>query len=145
MQLDTPRPQLAQLYDWRANVDRGKVILNDKVGVANSAWNTALNAREAWVSQIGPVSDVVRGEGGAGCDPTNPIATNCLCVFSTAEPTPTGMHSFRDAIWMKMYNGNSGGNYIGFSNGTWVFHVMNNPPQPFTPFNYVDRLCDTIP
>lgn len=136
----SPPSTPAQYWNWQANVDGGKKVLEQKRDSlsprgATKFWNDQKDQFNTWNSnhstepilQVPPPDPTIDGD----------------CVFSFS---PSGSeHSYRDAIWIKMYNGASQ-NYISWDNVTdpnhpqWAFSKTNANGK-----NYVDRICTTVP
>jgi len=134
MQLTNPPATRRQLWDWQANVSAGMTLLGSvgtpasgKGAEAKASWNQSVSQfnqynAEHWIFPASPPSN--RSES---------------CVTFSYSPTGN-QHSFLDAVWLKRYNGNSGGgDYYKWNNVTnqWEPHFENglNPP-----FNYVNRV-----
>jgi len=123
MQLTNPPPQDVHLWDWHRNLARGIEYLGELLGNAQDSWNnsvTRFNDYRTWVdpSAQPPTSDTYG------------------CVTYAYEPG-AGERSFRDAIWMKRYNGAPNGDYIQWddANKAWVKSPLNNHD-----INYVSRV-----
>jgi hypothetical protein len=139
MQVDhggTPPPTLAEMRDWKNNVQVGAAILNDKGKGAYSTFDTWVAAWKNW--NANNATQVPK--------PTGPL-TDGACVFDMAQDgtkTPTAL-PFSDAMWIKRYNGASPHDYLYWNTSvqgapTWQFYPLNN-----LGFDYVNRVCNTTP
>lgn len=95
MQLDPP-PGPQEIWSWWANVDAGKVRLNQKNGELTPRWNERVEDWTTWNrdnpnQQVAPPAP--RQEG------------NCLFVWANGGSGSESEKSFRDACWIKRYNG----------------------------------------
>lgn len=130
----SPPSQDMQYWNWKANVDRAKVMLDAMESEATTFWNNQVLQFDLWNfdfpgDQKDPPADEPEGDITFSFDPTG------------------GQKTFRDAIWIKRFNGASGGHYIVWRNTGvdandpfWHFGKTNN-----LGFNYVNRICSTTP
>jgi hypothetical protein len=135
MKLD-PAPYLSTLFDWRANIDQGRVVLQTKEAEFASRWETYTNLRRVWL-QAHPESSI-----------DEPARTEGDCTFTFDGGAPPGNATYYDANWIKRYNGASCAGGPGIcdyaelqSQGdtqppVWVFKELNR-----LNFNYVARIC----
>lgn len=138
-----PRDEL--LYNWRENVAEGVLILNNKFGDADAFWSRQVSQYEQY--EADPLHPRI---------PVHPNVVEGPCVFS--HNPAASEHSFRDAIWIKMYNGASkprpipphihSGMYLYWDNldtdplaiPYWQRVELNSENV-----NYVESVCDDIP
>jgi hypothetical protein len=140
MQID-PKGQLAPvavLWDWKANVDKGKEVLQGKYDEKYSG------ANDFWARQV------VQFEEWKATYPDAPLPANTTFNGITFAYAPVGSQkSYEDAVWIKQYNGAYGGNYIAWNNtnpldSKWVFHRLNNDLDKGG-YDYVERVCNKLP
>lgn len=137
MQLDPP-PGPQVIWSWWANVDAGKQVLAQKSTQLNSFWNSQINQWTQWnqnnpTQQVGPPAP--RTEGG------------CQFVWAGGGSGTENEKSFRDAIWIKRYNGAGNGDFIFWENRG------DHANAPFWDFNptgsdgraYVAAVCSHAP
>ena len=118
-QLTNPQPTYNQVWNWKANVDQGVVIINSK---RTAAINWMARQRSQAQNQTGSSVPV----------PNEQVGPNCF--FSDSSTI-----TITDAVAIKQYNGASGGNYCAWDNNMkqWVFHRLNNRNE-----NYVELVCN---
>jgi len=137
MQLDPP-PGRQEIWSWWANVDSGKSLLNSKQSSLNSTWTARINEWNTWNTQhpgqqVGPPGD--RQESG------------CLLKWNSGNYGSESTNSFKDACWIKRYNGADNGDYL-----IW----KNTPPDENSPYwkiidtnglgnPYVANVCSQSP
>ena len=96
MQTDPPDgPQ--QIWSWWANVDQGVQKLNVHNGVLTSVWNNRVTEWNAWNQQHPPEQQVG--------PPANRSEGGCVLQWVSGGDGSAANPSFRDACWMKRYNG----------------------------------------
>jgi len=128
MMLDPP-PSYFTLWDWTVNINDGKQVLEQKRQQAVTAWEQTRSAYEIFKAThpaAKPPCDIVEGS-----------AQQCRFGF---EATASA-HAYLDAVWMKRYNGNSGGgDYLQFvgtgNNKYWKAFRYNSGSR-----NYVNLVC----
>ncbi len=125
-QLTPPRDPYHQVWDWKGNIDGGKVILDEKKTQADVFWSNQKTQFNSWKAEHPDDPDAV----------PPPDTPDGGCVFSYA---PAGSKKdYRDAIWIKRYNGASV-DYINWNNVT-------NPQDPKWSIpggTYVTAICNT--
>jgi hypothetical protein len=122
------RPILAtELWDWQANVAAGLCFLTgEKKSIAEASWQTSLDGYTQHLIE----------------HPNHPVPSSDTYVCVTYAFAPSGNErSFLDAIWLKAYNGASGGHYLRWdiTAQDWDKNPLNSPPPPYSSFNYVQR------
>ena len=95
MQLDPP-PGPQEIWSWWGNVDVGKTVVNQKDAELTPRWDSRVEEWETWnqqhpAQQVGPPAP--RQEGG------------CYLQWVSGGSGSEGNPSFRDACWIKRYNG----------------------------------------
>lgn len=140
MQVDNPAPSDAALWDWQQNITEGHQVLTLKQASSTIFWNRQITEYTQYNAQFGVV----------------PVAVHADVVVSdiTFSHNPTGTQKpFFDGVWMKQYNGASGGNWMAWKNtnlpqGTAPYW-QNNPLSTGTPTrparNYVELVCTQRP
>jgi hypothetical protein len=123
------------LWSWQYNVRRGLWVLNGKLNNRVAPGASGRGARQFWEEQVAAYYDFCNANPGSAPPPPDNITYGA----STFGYTPqTGQHSFRDAIWIKQYNGASGGNFISWVSNHWEIHSTNS-----SGINYVQIVCLT--
>jgi hypothetical protein len=152
-------PTIAEVWNWKVNVLSGLRKFAQARATAVSFMNS-LNPRpdrpdyypvgQRPQSQVDTGGQYIRGNpgqvtgpGGTAAPPPVPVpadsVTSAPCVFDDAN--------VEDAIAIKTYNA-AQAHYVSWVNATttqsgwWQVNPLNNPPPPFTPFNYVQRICE---
>jgi hypothetical protein len=137
MQVDPP-PGPEQIWNWHANVDEGKTRVTNKQTALNSTWTGRISDWNRWNTehpgqQVGPPPD--RQESG------------CLFTWDDGGYGSESVKSFKDACWIKRYNGADNGDYL-----IWD----NLPPNEESPYwrvistngdgrAYVTQVCNQAP
>jgi hypothetical protein len=125
-----------RMWNWKENCDRGVEVLNGKFTLywdgAQDFWDRQVDEFNRWNSDNPEkiVSEPVDSQEGIFSFKFNPN------LNTTTEK------SYRDAIWIKQYNGASP-NYISWVN---IGEFVNNPYWSFNKtnangINYVNRVC----
>jgi hypothetical protein len=130
----TPPNSADQYWNWKANVAKGKSVLDLKRD------DPSKGANVFWNSQVQEFNQYNADHPTAPIQPP-PSTTEGDFAFAY---TPTGYQkSYRDAIWIKQYNGASA-NYIAWKNTNlsegelpyWKFNKTNEDG-----INYVNVIC----
>lgn len=136
MQLDPP-PGSSEIWSWWANVDAGKAVVNQKNAELTPTWNTRVSEWNSW-NQAHPNQQVPA--------PSPRQEANCEFSWVGGGSGTEATKSFRDACWIKRYNGASGGDYLIWddftdpNNPTWAFRPINHLGE-----NYVNLVCSRLP
>jgi len=157
MQLDLldggQRPTAQQLWNWKANIDRGYQFLNgEKKTMVNNTLNNATDVLNTWYEEH--KDDIVAGH----IDQVEGLITYTHANsehfdFSFGAEILEQSKSFADAAWIKNYNGSSGGTdgYPGFyylikqlsatnnNKPFWAIHRTNNNDH-----NYVEAVSNRV-
>jgi len=117
-------PNAQELWDWKENVHSGVAWLE----YHQEGAETHMAIQRALCHQACPDDDW-------------PVPPETLGVVLFADNTD---RPIEHAVALKRYNGATGGQYVVFSEywQDWEFNRLNteNPP-----FNYVERVCLTVP
>jgi hypothetical protein len=154
---------LAEIWNWQTNVQSGLDILREKRQEAVDRMNSPqpdvdaqgrvrqpLRPRgyrlQARIANGGTYVPDPNGDGSyrgarvdGGTDVPVPNEQSAACTFSDG-----GGPTIEEAMAMKRYNSNSGGNYLQWEGGQWVFHRLNTNGGPGGPFDYVNRVCKEV-
>ena len=138
MQVDPP-PGPQEIWNWAANVDAGKGVINQKNSELTTTWNNRLNDWATWNQQHPPNQQVgppaPRQEGG------------CNLQWVGGGSGSEGSPSFRDACWIKRYNGADNSDFLIWENRP---PYQNDPRWVFIPTRsdglaYVAGVCSQNP
>ncbi|MFB3906710.1 MAG: hypothetical protein ACE15E_25010 [Acidobacteriota bacterium] len=132
----TPPSSAAQYWNWKANVTKGKSILDSKRDAPTSG------ATAFWDRQVQQFSDYNAGN---PQNPVQPPESSIEGTFTFAYAPAAGEKSYRDAIWIKQFNG-AAANYISWKNtgllpGEAPYWKLNKTNE--SGINYVNRVCTT--
>jgi hypothetical protein len=136
MQIENPTTANI-IWNWQTNIQASIAVLTSKLarsGGAYNFWQRQVDQWHAWnannPNQTYPVAD-----------PTNTGNCHFAMVDDQYGAPPAGFQVYADAIWIKQYNGASGGgNYVAWLNPGWVWHLTNSGG-----LNYVDSVCAQTP
>ncbi|MFW6222412.1 MAG: hypothetical protein ACOC3T_02245, partial [Bacteroidota bacterium] len=103
------RPTAQELWDWKANIDRGvEFLLNEKHAGVENHFEDDINAVTEW-NHYNP-EDRIEGAGSQiEGDITYTHSNSNNFDIDFGEDPPQNNKSFIDATWIKHYNGSSGG------------------------------------
>lgn len=123
------------LWNWKYNVRKGLGMLNANLNRTSSV-AAGRGARQFWQQQVDAYIRYNSDNPGHQVAIT-PSTTYNNITFSY-NPT-TGQKSYRDAIWIKRYNGASPRHFLVWQNGHWLFSESNN-----SGLYYVRSICNTL-
>jgi hypothetical protein len=123
-----------KLWNWKANVDKGKEILEEKRKDSEEFWNRQVDQFIRWnLENEENIKD--------------PPLDSTFNGYTFSYSPSNNEKSYMDAIWIKQYNGAYGGNYISWqntgpyeSNPFWQFNRLNN-----SGYDYVEAVCNKLP
>lgn len=138
MQIDPP-PGPQEIWNWWWNTDVGKSRLAGKQTELNTTWSSRVSEWNLWNQQnpskaVGPPAD--RQEG-----------SQCSFTWNSGSYGSEQTKSFKDACWIKRYNGADNGDYLIWENRP---PFEDNPRWSFRPanssgHNYTAAICDQVP
>lgn len=136
-QLTPPRNPMNQVWDWKHNVLGGKTIIDEKKSPADAFWTT--NHKE-WV-------DYNNEHPASPAPPYPDHSPGAYCTFTFDSPPGSGKHPFKDANWIKAFNGAPGGHggyYIFWLIDHWTISEWAEVPPDYTEkVYYVRNICST--
>jgi hypothetical protein len=148
MMITNPPATAEQLWNWWANVDAGKSRLDNHKSSLEGTWATRVEQWEQWNTghpgqEVGP--PVFPSE-----DPSKPA---CGFVWANGDYGFDSQPSFKDACWIKRYNGlgTEGKDYLIWQNTgdfaqnpRWERYNIATKPGGLQE-NYVQNICRQDP
>ncbi|MBF0121756.1 MAG: hypothetical protein HQK79_23240 [Desulfobacterales bacterium] len=118
-------------------INTGNQIIQQKFNVADKFWNKQVEQFEAW-NEDHPNALIQ--------EPETTTYNDIVFSYSGGSSSNENQKSYRDAIWIKAYNGADNGHFIFWDNKSktippeWGFHEENKDG-----INYVELICEEAP